>query len=156
MQQLPHRYFAAAITGGDENVTLQSDRLPTLHTSPPPQYGGRDDRWSPETLLVGAIADCFALTFRGIARASRLPWTHLRCDVEGTLDRVDGVTQFTEFQVRASLKVPPGTDEGLAQRVLERSEHTCLIVNSLKGVSRLETAIDAGPRPSAAERLAPR
>ena len=46
------------------------------------------------------------LGFRAIAQASKLEWVSLRCEVEGTLDRVERVTQFTAFSVRASLQVP--------------------------------------------------
>src|SRR6185503_2024315 len=91
---------------------------------------------------VAAVADCFVLTFRGIARASNLSWSEIRCDVEGTLDRVEGVTQFTDFLVRASLEVPAETSEGLARRVLQRAEDSCLIVNSLRGTSRLAISVE--------------
>jgi hypothetical protein len=36
---------------------------------------------------VAAVADCFALTFRAVAKASQLQWTKLLCDADGTLDR---------------------------------------------------------------------
>ena len=52
------------------------------------------------------------------------------------------MTQFTEFLVRASLEVPEETSEGLARRVLQRAEDTCLIVNSLKGTSRLAMSVE--------------
>lgn len=142
MQPLPHHYSVTATSRGEGDVPLDSDRLPSLPSAPPAEYGGPGDRWSPETLLVASVADCFVLTFRGIARASKLSWSEIRCDVEGTLDRVEGVTQFTGFLVRASLKIPAEMSEGLAQRVLQRSEDTCLIVNSLRGASRLEMSVE--------------
>lgn len=141
MQEFPHRYSVAAVGGLDGDVALQSDRLPTLSSAAPSEFGGPGDRWSPETLLVGAHADCFILTFRAVARASKLPWVSLRCEVEGTLDRVERVLQFTGFRVRASLRVPPGTDLDQARRLLARAEQSCLISNSLKGASELEAEV---------------
>lgn len=91
------------------------------------------------------MADCYVLTFRAIARASKLPWQSLRCEVEGTLDRVDRVTRFTEFRVRASLRVPAGTDEERAERLLVRAEQGCLVTNSLKADSHLSVAIEIVP-----------
>jgi hypothetical protein len=44
--------------------------------------------------MVAAVADCFVLTFRGIAGVSRLPWASVECSVTGTVDRVERVTQF--------------------------------------------------------------
>jgi len=142
MQDFPHRYAVAAQADAEGLVNLESARLPTLVSAPPSEFGGPGDRWSPETLLVAAVADCFILTFRAIARASKLAWVSLNCEVEGTLDRVERVTQFTEFRVRASLRVPPGTDEARAQRLLARAEQGCLITNSLKAKSSLSTTVE--------------
>lgn len=141
MEPYPHHYCVAATASAEGDVTLQSERLPALISDAPAQFGGAGDRWSPETLCVGAVADCFVLTFRAIARASKLPWSALRCDVEGTLERVDRVAQFTAFRVSVLLQVPSGTDEEQAQRLLERAEQSCLITNSLKGVTHLEAKV---------------
>ena len=77
-----------------DNVILTSTGIPALSSAAPSQFGGPGDRWSPETLIVGAIADCFILTFRAVARASTLPWTALRCNVTGTLDRIERVEEL--------------------------------------------------------------
>ena len=144
MQEFPHHYAVTTLADAEGDVALESERLPPLATAPPAEFGGPGDRWSPETLLVGALADCFVLTFRAIARASKLPWLSLRCEVEGTLDRVERVTQFTSFRVRAALRVPAGANEEQAKRLLARAEQTCLITNSLKGSSHLEAQVEVG------------
>jgi organic hydroperoxide reductase OsmC/OhrA len=142
MQDLPHRYSAAARAQTEGEVTLESHRLASLASAPPVEFGGPGDRWSPETLLVAALADCFVLSFRAIARASKLEWLSLRCEVEGTLDRVERVTQFTAFAVRASLQVPPGTDPDRARGLLEKAEKVCLISRSLKAQPQLEAKVE--------------
>jgi organic hydroperoxide reductase OsmC/OhrA len=142
MQDLPHRYTAAALARAEGEVTLESHRLASLSSAAPAEFGGPGDRWSPETLLVAAVADCFTLGFRAIAKASKLEWVSLRCEVEGKLERVERATQFTGFQVRATLRVPPGTDEARARGLLEKAEKTCFITNSLKGASHLEASIE--------------
>lgn len=92
-------------------------------------------------MLVGAVADCFVLTFRAVARGMSLPWESLTCEVEGTLDRIDRVVQFTAFRVHATLVVPPGADVEQAHRALVRAEQGCLIANSLKAPSHLELKV---------------
>ena len=131
MHEFPHHYRAEAASEGD-GVTLSSASLQPLISASPAEFGGPGDRWSPETLLVAAVADCFVLTFRGIAGLSRFSWTSLDCSVTGKVDRVDRVTQFTEIQVRARLRVPSGTNEEQARRLLAKAEETCLVTNSLK------------------------
>ncbi len=142
MQDFPHRYTAAALAQSEGEVTLESERLASLASAPPSEFGGPGDRWSPETLLVAALADCFVLGFRAIARASKLEWESLRCEVEGTLDRVERVTQFTGFVVRASLRAAAGTDPDRAKSLLEKAEKVCLISNSLKASAHLEINIE--------------
>jgi peroxiredoxin-like protein len=141
MQDLPHRYEATATTDPDENVILRSENLPQLVSAPPVEFGGPGDKWSPEHLLAASVADCFILTFRAIASASKLEWTKLDCTAEGVLDRVERVTSFTGFTVKATLTVPSDGDTGKAQRLLEKAEGACMITNSLSAETHLETEI---------------
>jgi len=142
MHPYPHSYQVKAAADADNAVLLSSAGLSTLPSHPPEQFGGPGDHWSPETLLVAAVADCFILTFRAIARASQLAWLHLDCKTDGILDRVDNVTRFTRFDIRATLKVPAGTDEHKAERILEKAEAVCLISNSLNAEKKLVTEIE--------------
>ena len=141
MQDLPHRYVVSASTTIDKTVNLSSQGLDDLDTAGPAEFGGPGDLWSPETLLVGAVADCFVLSFRAIARAARLEWDSLDCEATGILDKVERVTQFTRFDVRAELTVPPGTNEEKAYRLLEKAEKHCLITNSMKAPSTLDASV---------------
>ena len=142
MQDFPHTYTVTAAGAVDGDVMLEGAALPTIVSAPPTQFGGPGDRWSPETLLVAAVADCLILSFRAVAKATKLPWDSLECTVSGTLDRVEKVTQFTAFTVRAALRVPAGSDQVKARQALERAEHICLITNSLKGTAHLEATVE--------------
>jgi organic hydroperoxide reductase OsmC/OhrA len=142
MREFPHHYAVTATGAVQGEVELSAEQLPTLRSASPAEFDGPGDRWSPETLLVGAIGDCFILTFRAVARASKLPWTSLQCHVTGTLDRIDRVTQFTSFEILAHIQVPAGTDPDHARRALDKAERGCLISNSLKGAIHLVPAID--------------
>ena len=141
MDPFPHQYGVVAAGRPDGDVELRSARLPVLSTASPAEFGGPGDRWSPETLLVGAIADCFILTFRAVARASSLAWTSLECEVRGTLDRVERTPQFTAVAIRARLAVPEGVSDEAARRALEKSERACLITNSLKASVQLDATV---------------
>ncbi|MDH3490819.1 MAG: OsmC family protein [Gammaproteobacteria bacterium] len=141
MQDLPHFYVVSANADTDSHVVLSSEGLEPLETAGPPEFGGPGDLWSPETLLVGSVANCFILSFRAIARASRFEWLSLRCGVSGTLDKIERVTQFTSFDLQVELTVPPGTDEKKALRLLEKAEHYCLITNSMKAETRLSAKV---------------
>lgn len=144
MHPYPHLYTVQGSAGPDGPVPLTSAGLPELKTAPPAEFDGPGDLWSPETLLCAAVANCFLLTFRGVARAARFDWNSLDCTVEGTLARVEGKTRFTHIVVRATLRAPAGTDEEKARRHLARAEHVCLISNSLVAERRLEASVLVG------------
>ena len=145
MQDLPHHYAVTANGKFDTNVTLSSRGLDDLDTAGPPEFGGPGDVWSPETLLVGAVADCFILSFRATARAARLEWNSLSCSVIGTLDKIDRVTQFTAFEVTAELTLPASSDDKAddekALRLMEKAEKHCLITNSMTAATTLRASV---------------
>ena len=141
---LPHLYEVEASAKQEGSIWLESAGLEALESASPAQFGGPGDRWSPETLLVGAAADCFILTFRAVAKASSFAWSELRCEAEGTLDRVERSTRFTAIRLRAYLRVPAGADEERALRLLEKAERGCLISSSLVCPVELEPHVSVG------------
>ena len=141
MQPLPHHYSVAARATSEGSVELTAAGLPPIESAPPADYGGPGDRWSPESLLMAAVADCFALTFRGIARASKLAWTSLDCHAEGTLDRVEHQTRFTAIRIVAELTLPAGSDPETGRRLLAKAEKTCLVTASLDLTVDLDSKI---------------
>lgn len=141
MQPFPHVYSVAATGNTVGSISIASSGLPELLSAPPPQFGGTDPQWSPEALLTAAVASCFILTFRALARSSKLEWIHLECKVEATLDRVDGVLQFTRFITRVALTVPSNASTVQCERVLNKAEQGCLVANSLRGGRELQMEI---------------
>lgn len=143
MENFPHHYTVKGNASPESNVSLSSEGVAVISSAPPTQFGGPGDKWSPESLLVAAVADCFILAFKAIARASKFDWKSLECEVEGVLDRSEKVTKFTAFHIKATLEVAPDTRQELAVRLLEKAEHSCLITNSLSGDIHLVTEIKA-------------
>jgi organic hydroperoxide reductase OsmC/OhrA len=141
MQALPHLYSVTAAADVSGSVALAATGLPRLTSAAPAEFDGPGDRWSPESLLAAAVASCFALTFRAVARASQLQWSHLDCDVQATLDRKEGVLQFTRVVTRVVLTVPESMGNMLCQRVLTKAEHDCLVANSLRCERELQMEI---------------
>ena len=141
MQPYPHVYTVQASAQPDGDAPVSSPGLPTLTTAPPAEFGGPGDRWSPETLFCAAVADSFLLSFRAVARASKFDWLELECRVDGTLERVEKTTRFTEVLTVATLRVPAGANRDRAVRLMEKAEKVCLISNSLVCERRLEATV---------------
>jgi peroxiredoxin-like protein len=141
MLEFPHHYAVGTRVAGTAGaVTLTSTGLPDLATAPPKEFDGPGDRWSPETLLVGAVCDCFVHGFKAVASASRLEWNELTVNAVGTLDRIDRKMRFTHIAISAELVVPKG-HEARAPRILEKAEEVCLITNSLSAEVHLDSKV---------------
>ena len=117
MQDFPHHYRAIATHRGTF-VDVVSPGLSPLETAGPAEFDGPGDRWSPETLFSAAIANCFVLTFKGVARASKF-------------DRIDRVNRFTDATLNVTVTIEDPTKRDQAERILRKSEENCLITNSL-------------------------
>jgi len=81
MTDLPHKYKVKTSAQAEGDVMVEGEGLPSLAINSPAQFGGPGNRWSPEMLLVAAMANCIVLSFRAIARASKFNWTHLSCEL---------------------------------------------------------------------------
>lgn len=145
MQDFPHCYKSVAAAGIDGDVSIVGDGLDSICCAPPVEFGGSGNRWSPETLLVAAVGNCFVLSFRAIARASKLSWVSLECEAEGLLDREQGTTKFTSFTVHGKLHVPQDTNEEKAHCILRKAEDSCLVTNSLSATTHLKAVVLVTP-----------
>jgi peroxiredoxin-like protein len=141
MTPLPHHYDAHLTGGPTGYAEVSSAGIPALRTAPPADFGGPGDGWSPEHLLLAAVQTCFLFTLRAIARASKVEFVTLELDAEGTVDRQDGVTRFTEVVLHPRLTIAPGTDLARAHTVLEKTEKSCLVSASLATRIRIEPEI---------------
>lgn len=141
MINFPYQYQASATASQTGEVILHSEGLADIASAAPKDFGGPGDRWSPETLLVAALGDCYILTFRAVAAAMKINWVAINCDVQGTLARVEGKTRFTEFTMHIQLKVPAGTDEDRMHVALQKAEAGCFVSNSLSAQIRFESEI---------------
>lgn len=138
MKPLPHRYEARIAGGPEGYATVSCAGVPDLRTAAPLDFDGPGDAWSPEQLLVAAVEACFLLTFRAIAKASRIEFTSLSVHGEGVVDHANGGMRFTEFVLRPRLALPAGVDSVRVRRALEKAERACLVSASLGTPVRLE------------------
>ncbi len=144
MKPLPHVYTARLSGGPDGYATVAASGVPELRTAAPADFDGPGDAWSPEQFLMAAVETCFLFTFRAVAQASKLEFTALEVSGEGTVDRKDGATRFTQIVLRPRLTLPAGANRERAMRVLEKSERACLVSASLSTPVRLEPEIVSG------------
>ena len=141
MHPFPHHYVVNAAVRPVGDVPLSADGVRIIESAPPKEFDGPGNQWSPEGLLTAAVADCFILSFRAIAAASKFTWVSLESRTAGTLDRIDGKMRFTRFDTHAKLLVAEGADVERAKKLLEKAEQSCLVANSLSSERHLTVEV---------------
>lgn len=144
MHAFPHQYTVSVNAGASGTLSASGENTPELVVAPPLQFDGPGDQWSPEELLVAAVANCFVLSFRAITKASQFDWLGIQCSSVGTLDKVDRTLKFSAMETRVELTVPAGTDTETAEKLLHKAERTCLVSNSLDCEKTLHCSIVVG------------
>ena len=138
MKQLPHTYTINVVGQPDALPSVLSTDLPMMTMAPPKEFDGPGDKWSPEELLMASLSSCFILSFKAIARASKLEWEDLQCESSGILDKVERKVQFTQVFTKAILLIADKNDIEKADRLLRKAEETCFISNSLSSEQHFE------------------
>jgi len=132
MTELPHLYRASARSAAEaETVTLEAPGIAALESAGPIEFDGPGDRWSPETMLPALVGDCFILSFKAVAAASRFAWSDIECSIEAVVDKVERTMRFTEFRLRVELTIAADGDEERALKLLDKAERICIVSNSL-------------------------
>ncbi len=120
----------------------------TIHFSEAAELGGLQGRWTPEQLLLCALASCFTTTFHEVARAAKFDFTDLEVEIEGSVhrNRTTGCN-FTEILMRPRLTVQSEEmcESGLG--LLRRTKALCMISRAISVPQTLEPTVETGKVP---------
>lgn len=133
----PHLYDVAL----SEASSLSAGPRPPIATGPPPQFGGSEQVWGPEELLVGAVLACVRTTFDAYAKGMPAVW---RGTAKGTLVKGRQGPEFSSIHVHVDLEVDAGNEER-AKAILERAERDCIISRAVKAPVELTMNIVVRP-----------
>ena len=136
-----YTYTANVTWIGEKKGTAESDGLPSVDISTPPEFGGPDGRWSPEHLLVSSVASCIMTTFLAIAEASKFSFESYESKAVGTIERIEKRYEFTKVEVTVDLGVADESAVSKGERLLQKAEENCFISNSLKAEVELKPQV---------------
>jgi lipoyl-dependent peroxiredoxin len=116
-----------------------------------------DGKTSPEELIAGAHASCFAMALALLLDANQTPPGRVAVSAACTLDEVAGAPRITsvELAVRAQVR---GLEAAVLERIVREAADLCPVSNALRGVkinARIEFAPSVASTPDPA-RSAPR
>jgi organic hydroperoxide reductase OsmC/OhrA len=120
----------------------------TIHFSEAAELGGLQGRWTPEQLLLCALASCFTTTFHEVARAAKFDFTDLEVEIEGSVhrNRTTGCN-FTEILMRPRLTVQSEEMCEAGLGLLRRTKALCMISRAISVPQTLEPTVEIGKVP---------
>ena len=96
-------------------------------------------------LLLGALAACAQLTCQLVATAMKIPFEHIRVEVEGEMDLSGtlGISKvvpvgFQDIHTRFEINAPDATPEQLAA-LKEKTEQYCVVMQTLMNPPQIRT-----------------
>ena len=138
-----HYYEVNLLWNSATQGTLSSPVITNkIEVVTPPEFpNGIKEKWTPEHLFVAAMNSCLMSTFLLVAANSKFEFISFESNAVAKIDKVDGKFSVTEIILKPTLVIPPTQNEARAKRVLEMSENSCAIANSLKTKITLDPII---------------
>jgi organic hydroperoxide reductase OsmC/OhrA len=126
-----HRYGVRARSDGSPCLALEAPGKPPLRVASPPEFkGGIPGVWSPEELLIGALAACFERTVVAIAAYEGMPLHAVQVDATGHVLRKNGKYYFSLFELDVELETDTGREHE-AERVAQLAHERCIVESAL-------------------------
>lgn len=101
-----------------------------------------EGRWTPEDLLLGAIAGCYTTTFRALADRCKLEYVDLQVEVEGSVTKAESGYRFDEVVIRPNLTISASEEQLRATNLLQKAKTACLVSHALSVAQRFEARVD--------------
>ena len=144
-----HAYRVSAWWTSGRTGLAKSDSAPNaIHFTAPMEFGGLEGRWTPEELLLAAVAGCYTTTVRAIAGAAQINFTDLQVEASGTVRKAESGYNFSQIIVRPSLKIASADEKDRALDLLKRAEKLCLVSRAIGTTIKFEPQLEIS-RPAA-------
>lgn len=138
-----HSYRVAAWWTSGRTGLAKSDSAPNaIHFTAPTEFGGLEGRWTPEELLLAALAGCYTTTLRAIAGSAQFSFTDLQVEASGTVRKADSGYSFTQIVIRPNLKIESEQERGRALDLLKRAEQLCLVSRAIGTTLKFEPQLE--------------
>jgi len=135
-------------TSGKTGLAKSESAPNTIHFAAPPEFGGLEGRWTPEELLLAALAGCFTTTFKTVAAAARFDYTDLEVTAEGAVEKSDSGYCFTHMVLHPTVTISGETRREQALELLEKTKNLCLVSRALASSPRFEPSVEISKLPS--------
>jgi peroxiredoxin-like protein len=140
-----HKYRVVAWWSSGRTGLAKSNSAPNaIHFTAPPEFGGLEGRWTPEDLLLSAVASCYTTTFHALADYSKLEYADLEVQVDGMIGKTDSGYSFSEIVIRPTLTICGEEEQTRAFRLLQKAKTACLVSRALSVEPKFEARVQVG------------
>ncbi len=129
----------------EKKGVLSSSDKSDVTVATPPEFLGHAGFWSPEDLFVASVNSCIMTTFLFYAGKNNLNFLNYESKAEGILEKVNGQFMFSEVKVMPQILVKENADIEKAKELIEVTEKSCLISNSIKAKVSVLPLIKVSP-----------
>ena len=142
-EQGPQRFRVVAWWSSGRTGLTKCDSAPNaIHFTAPPAFGGLEGRWTPEDLLLGAVASCYTTTVRALAEHAHVKYADLAVEVEGTIAKTDTGFAFSEVVILPKITVTEDNEQPIALRLLRKAADLCLVSRALSVKQTLDPRVE--------------
>jgi len=142
-----HEHRVVAWWASGKTGIAKADSTPNaIHFTAPPEFGGLEGRWTPEDLLLTALASCFTTTFHAIAGYSKFEYTDLAVQAQGTVRKTDSGYCFSAIALHPTLTIPQEEHRERAVTLLQKSHALCLVSRALAEEPGFEYSVEIGKK----------
>jgi organic hydroperoxide reductase OsmC/OhrA len=140
-----HTYRVSAWWSSGRTGLAKCESSPNvIHFSQAAELGGLEGRWTPEQMLLCALASSFITTFSDLARSAEFAYTDLEVAVEGSVrrDRAKGCT-LHEIRFAPALTVVSENQCEAGLVLLRHTKAACMISRALGVPQILDPSVEA-------------
>lgn len=139
----PHRYEVdLAWTGGADRCDLSAGSKPVIKGGAPAGFDGTDESlWSPEHLILAALAQCLMATYFALNKRNPIETRAYSSKAESVLDKTREGLVFTSFKVSVTVKVPADRADD-ARKLIELAKKYCITSNALKTAPTVDAVVE--------------
>ncbi len=124
-------YETSVVWNGGETGVSHTAARPDIPFSSPPEFGGKDDLWNPELLLVGAIENCMLLTTLSIVQRQKINMLGYTSKAIGNMAKTPSGLRFQGCAIEVTLTIPTGDDAEKAAQAVHTAEKYCPVSNAV-------------------------
>jgi len=128
---------------GKREGIIKSKNKPSIELSTPVEFGGKQEVWTPEDLLVASVNACLMTTFSYYAGKQEFKFVSYESSAEGIIELVEMQYLFSRITIKPKIIVKSKGDIRVAENLLKISKENCFISNSVKAKVTMEPEVES-------------